>query len=42
MLGKKPSELPGNGMGSVEATIVYGAWKLPLGLGYARPLNPKL
>jgi hypothetical protein len=24
--GKKSNELPGNGMGSVEATVVYRAW----------------
>jgi hypothetical protein len=41
-LGKKPSELRGNGIGSVQAMVVYETWKLPLGLGYARPLNPEL
>jgi hypothetical protein len=37
-LGRKPNELPDNGMGSVYTTVVYGAWKLLLACMYAQSL----
>jgi hypothetical protein len=37
-LGRKPNELPDNGMGSVYTTVVYGAWKLLLACTYAQSL----